>query len=122
MRIRTPSSSTKSAREYAIELGIKDDYDKFYEFNSEFIHSSLTAVYSGIMVPCRNPEHNGHLMVKNGGSRLIESVPGIIYILNKHIDLVNTYLDEEILPKLSVETYFQTRSEWFDYMKERQQL
>lgn len=113
---------TKSAREYAIELGIKDDYDKFYEFNSEFIHSSLTAVYSGIMVPCRNPEHNGHLMVKNGGSRLIESVPGIIYILNKHIDLVNTYLDEEILPKLSVETYFQTRSEWFDYMKERQQL
>lgn len=49
-------------------------------------------------------------------------MPGIIYILNKHIDLVNTYLDEEILPKLSVETYFQTRSEWFDYMKERQQL
>lgn len=113
---------TKSAREYAIELGIKEDYDKFYEFNSEFIHSSLTAVYSGIMVPCRNPEHNGHLTIKNGGARLVESVPGIIYILNKHIDLVNTYLNEEVLPKLSVETYFQTRSEWFDYMKERQQL
>ena len=60
---------TKSAREYAIELGIKEDYDKFYEFNSEFIHSSLTAVYSGIMVPCRNPEHNGHLTIKNGGAK-----------------------------------------------------
>lgn len=82
----------------------------------------MTAVYSGIMVPCRNPEHNGHLTIKNGGARLVESVPGIIYILNKHIDLVNTYLNEEVLPKLSVETYFQTRSEWFDYMKERQQL
>ncbi len=112
---------TKSAREYAINLGIKDDYDKFYEFNSEFIHASLTAVYSGIMVPCKNPEHDGHLMIKNGGARLIESIPGMIYIINKHIDLVNSYLREEVLPKLNVEDYFQTRSEWVQYMKERQQ-
>lgn len=112
----------KSAREYAIDLGIKDDYDKFYEFNSEFIHSSLTAVYSGIMVPCENPEHNGHLMIKDGGARLIESIPGIIYIINKHVDLVNSYLNEELLPQLNMEDYFQTRSEWVEYMKERQQL
>lgn len=103
---------SKSAREYAIELGIKDDYDKFYEFNSEFIHSSLTAVYSGIMVPCRNPEHNGHLMIKSGGARLVEAVPGIVYILNNHIDLVNKYLEEEMLPKLNIEGSFQTRDEW----------
>lgn len=43
---------TKSARKYAIELNIKDDYDKYYEYNSEFIHASITAVYSEIMVPC----------------------------------------------------------------------
>lgn len=103
---------TKSAREYAIELGIKDDYDKYYEFNSEFIHASLTAVYSGIMVPCRNPEHNGHLMIKNGGSRLIDSVPGIFYLLNKHIDLVNNYWGEEIFPKIELSDFFQNRKEW----------
>ena len=113
---------TKSAREYAINLGIKDDYDKFYEFNSEFIHASLTAVYSGIMVPCKNPEHDGHLMIKNGGARLIESIPGMLYIINKHIDLVNSYLCEEVLPKLNVEDYFQTRSYLVHYMKERQQI
>ena len=113
---------SKSAREYSIELGIKDDYDKFYEFNSEFIHSSLTAVYSGIMVPCKNPEHNGHLMIKDGGSRLIESIPGIIYILNKHADLVNSYLNEEVFSKLIMEDYFQTRDEWVEYMKKLQQL
>ncbi|MGP1404005.1 MAG: DUF5677 domain-containing protein [Catonella sp.] len=108
---------TKSAREYAISLNIKDDYDKYYEFNSEFIHASLTAVYSGIMVPCKNPEHDGHLMIKDGGARLIESIPGIVYLLNKHIDLVNTYLNSEVLPKLSVENFFQSRSEWVGYMK-----
>ena len=113
---------SKSAREYAIELGIKDDYDKFYEFNSEFIHSSLTAVYSGIMVPCKNPEHNGHLMIKDGGARLIESIPGIIYIINKHADLVNSYLNEDVFPKLVMEDYFQTRDEWIEYMKNLQQL
>lgn len=105
---------TKSVREYAIELGIKDDYDKYYEFNSEFIHASLTAVYSGIMVPCRNPEHNGHLMVRNGGSRLIDSVPGIFYLLNKHIDLVNYYFGQEELPKIEMSEFFQNRNDWME--------
>lgn len=74
------------------------------------------------MVPCKNPEHNDHLMIKGGGARLIESIPGMIYIMNKHVDLVNSYLNEEVLPKLNMEDYFQTRSEWVEYMKERQQL
>lgn len=112
---------TKSAREYAIELGIKDDYDKYYEFNSEFIHASLTAVYSGIMVPCKNPEHNGHLMVKNGGARMMDSVPGLFYLLDKHIDLVNSYLGQDVIPKMEMGLFFQNRNEWInsstDYTK-----
>lgn len=110
---------TKSAREYAIELGIKDNYDKYYEFNSEFIHSSLTAVYSGIMIPCKNPEHDGHLMVKSGGARLVESIPGIIEIVNKHIKLVNQYLQEDLLPEMKLEDFFQSRSEWIEEMKSK---
>lgn len=110
---------TKSAREYSIELGIKDDYDKYYEFNSEFIHSSLTAVYSGIMVPCKNPEHDGHLTIKGGCARLIESVPGIIEIVNKHIKLVNGYLQEDLLPEISLKTFFQSRSEWVEEVKNK---
>lgn len=104
---------TKSAREYAIQLGIKDDYDKYYEFNSEFIHSSLTAVYSGIMTPCSNPEHNGHLTIKRGGARLIESVPGIVYVLNKHIDLINSYYNI-IIPQLKEDELFCSREEWYE--------
>lgn len=101
----------KSAREYAIGLNIKDDYDKYYEFNSEFIHASLTAVYSGIMVPCKNPEHEGHLTIKNGGARLIESIPGIIYLLNKHVGLVNSYCESKI-PEINISDLFCSRSEW----------
>lgn len=107
----------KSAREYAIELNIKDDYDKYYEYNSEFIHASLTAVYSGIMMPCKNPEHDFHLTIKDGGARLIDSVTGIFDILNKHIDLINTYYGEESLAKFDInEMFFTSRDEWTEYM------
>lgn len=108
---------TKSAREYAIELNIKDDYDKYYEYNSEFIHASLTAVYSGIMIPCENPEHDFHLTIKDGGSRLIDCIKDIFDILNKHIDLINTYYDDEIVDKFDVnEMFFFSREEWVEYM------
>lgn len=108
---------TKSAREYAIELNIKDDYDKYYEYNSEFIHASITAVYSGIMMPCKNPEHDFHLTIKDGGARLIDSITGIFDILNKHIELINTYYNEEILMKFEInEMFFSSREKWVEYM------
>ena len=108
---------TRSAREYAIELNIKDDYDKYYEYNSEFIHASLTAVYSGIMIPCKNPEHDFHLTIKDGGARLIDSVTGIFDILNKHIALINRYYGYEIFDKFEIdEMFLASRDEWVEYM------
>lgn len=106
---------TKSAREYAIELDIKEDYDKYYEYNSEFIHASLTAVYSGIMARCINPEHDRHLTIHPGGSRLIKSVPHIFEILNKHVELLNSYLDDEIVEKFDIdELFFKDRVEFLE--------
>lgn len=107
---------TESAREYAIQLNIKDDYDKYYEFNSEFIHSSLTAVYSGVMTPCSNPEHDGHLTIKSGGSRLIESIPGIVYLINKHIELINSHCNTDI-PQIKEDELFCSRDEWIKSVK-----
>lgn len=97
---------TKSAREYAIELGIKDEYDKYYEYNSEFIHASLTAVYSGLMMQCSNPEHNRHLTIHPGGSKYIDSAIHIFEILNSHIDLVNNYLGYKVADLFDVKEYF----------------
>lgn len=110
---------TKSARDYAIELSIKEDYDKYYEYNSEYIHASLTAVYSGIMVPCKNPEHDSHLTIKDGGARLVDSVKGIFTIINKHIALLNDYYDEEIIVPIDTNKIFcSSRDEWTEYMNE----
>lgn len=105
----------KSAREYAIELDIKDDYDKCYEYNSEFIHASLTAIYSGLMVQCTNPEHNNHLTIHPGGSRLIDSMPHIFEILNKHIDLLNDYFEFNIIERFDMsELFYKDRQECYD--------
>ncbi|MDF9496318.1 DUF5677 domain-containing protein [Bacillus cereus] len=103
----------KSAREYAIELGIKDDYDLYYEYNSEFIHASLTAVFSGIMTECENPEHSNHLTISNSTSRYIDTMPHIFCILNKHITLINEYVGANIIEELNFKDYFFTDREEF---------
>ncbi|MGO4887990.1 hypothetical protein ACJ2A9_09545 [Anaerobacillus sp. MEB173] len=96
----------KSPREYAIQLNLKDDYDKYYEYNSEFIHASLTAILSSLMVECANPEHLNHLTVSPSSSRYIDAIPHIFGIINAHISLVNDYLGEEILENVELENYF----------------
>lgn len=113
---------TKSAREFCINLGLKKEYDKFYEYNSEFIHASLTAVLSGIMTECSNPEHNFHLTINPSASRYINSIPHIIDIINMHIELINEYFEEEIIENFSLdELYFRTRSEFLQHMEEVQE-
>lgn len=96
----------KSAREYSIELGIKDEYDKYYEYNSEFVHGSLTAVYSGIMKQCSNPEHNRHLTIHGEASYYIDSAKHIFEIANMHIDLVNNFLQQDLFENLDFDGFF----------------
>lgn len=97
---------TKSAREYAIKLGLKDEYDKYYEYNSEFIHASLTAVYSGIMCKCDNPEHNMHLTINPGNSSFIDCAKHIFEIVNMHADILNAYFEYELCPKFDLNKVF----------------
>lgn len=110
---------TKSAREYSIELGLKDEYDKYYEYNSEFIHASLTAVYSGLMKQCDNPEHNRHLTIYSGSSSYINSAKHIFEIANMHIDLVNDFLHQKLVEPLDInEFFFKSRDEFASTMSE----
>ncbi|MCM3392580.1 hypothetical protein [Cytobacillus oceanisediminis] len=95
-----------SAREYAIQLNLKEEYDKYYEYNSEFIHASLTAVLSGLMVDCSNPEHINHLTIDPSSSRYVDAIPHIFEIINDHISLVNGYLGDNLLENVKLEDYF----------------
>lgn len=113
---------TKSVRGICISLGLKKEYDKFYEYNSEFIHASLTAVLSGIMTECSNPEHNFHITINPSASRYIDSIPHIIDIINMHIELINGYVGEDIIENFSIDDlYFLTRSEFLQHMEEVQE-
>jgi hypothetical protein len=110
----------KSAREYSIELGIKDSYDKYYEYNSEFIHASLTAVYSAIMDECSNPEHDFHLTITPHASNYTSSLPHIIEIINMHMELINNYFSEEVFSKLNLsDIAFDNRDDFVKYMKKQ---
>lgn len=93
----------KSPRDICIGLDLKDEYDKYYEYNSEFIHASFTAVLSGTMLECTNPEHDKHLTIAPTGSRYINSLPHIYEIINMHIELVNNYIGECLIEKLRIE-------------------
>ncbi|OAB48004.1 DUF5677 domain-containing protein [Paenibacillus antarcticus] len=109
---------TKSVREICIQLGLKNEYDKFYEYNSEFIHASLTAVLSGLMTECSNPEHNFHLTINPSASRYIDSMPHIVDIINMHIELINGYIGKDVFEKFDLEElYFQNRTDFLQYMK-----
>ncbi|WP_144475933.1 hypothetical protein [Cytobacillus oceanisediminis] len=108
----------KSAREYAIQLNLKEEYDKYYEYNSEFIHASLTAVLSGLMVECTNPEHLSHLTIDPSSSRYINAIPHMFEIINSHISLVNDYLGDNTLENVQLEDYFFTdRKSFLDHME-----
>lgn len=110
---------TKSAREYAIKLDLKDEYDKYYEYNSEFIHASLTAVYSGIMCRCSNPEHNMHLTINSNKSGYIDCAKHIFEIINMHIDILNNYFEDENFSKFDLEQiFFNSYSEYRDFINE----
>lgn len=107
----------KSPREYAIQLNLKEEYDKYYEYNSEFLHASLTGVLSGLMVECTNPEHVYHLTV-DPSSRYVNAIPHIFEIINLHISLVNNYLGDNVLENVKLEDYFFTdRKSYLEYME-----
>lgn len=108
---------TKSAREYAIKVDLKDEYDKYYEYNSEFIHASLTAVYSGIMCRCNNPEHNMHLTINPSGSNYIDCAKHIFEITNMHIDILNEYFKDEVFVKFDLhQIFFNTYSDYKSFV------
>ncbi|KUP31876.1 hypothetical protein AU385_13915 [Bacillus halotolerans] len=96
----------KTPKRICYPTKLKEEYDKYYEYNSEFINASLTAILSGLMVECSNPEHLDHLTIDPSSSRYLDSIPHIFEIIINHISLVNNYLGEDLLEHVKLEDYF----------------
>jgi len=98
-------------------LGIKDLYDKYYEFNSEFVHGSITGLYFGLLETCSNKEHLEHLTINKSSSRHIDSLSDIFDILNLHSELINYYLGYDLLPNLNIKDFvFDSRQDFKKYI------
>lgn len=111
--------SKGSVREVCIKLNIKELYDKYYEFNSEFVHGSITGLYFSLLDTCNNKEHLHHLTINRVSSRHIDSFKDIINILNLHTDLINEYLKSDFLPKFELEKIiFGSREDFRKYLVE----
>lgn len=106
-----------TVREVCDNLGIKELYDKYYEFNSEFVHGSITGLYFGLLETCSNKEHLEHLTINKTSSRHIDSLTDIFRLLNLHSELLNHYLGYDFLPNLDIKDYvFNSREDFKKYI------
>lgn len=109
--------SKGSVREICIKINVKDLYDKYYEFNSEFIHGSITGLYFGLLDTCNNKEHLEHLTINRTSSRHIDSFKDIFDIINMHGRLINDYLESDLLPEFDINTLtFESRNEFREFL------
>jgi hypothetical protein len=109
--------SKGSVREICTNLGIKDMYDRCYEFNSEFVHGSITGLYFGLLETCNNKQHLQHLTINRTSSRHIDSLGDIINIINLHGQTINGYLGCDFLPTFDLKKLtFGSRDDFADYI------
>src|SRR5690606_17416697 len=52
--------SEKNLRKMATEAGIKDFYDKHYDWSSSYVHGNWGAVRDTVFTVCLNPLHRFH--------------------------------------------------------------
>ena len=77
-------------RKRAVDAGLKDVYDKYYDWTSGYSHGSWGAIRESTFRLCGNPLHKFHSMP----DRNVYQLPGIlsdaVSIVNKTLELVET--------------------------------
>lgn len=77
-------------RDRAIESGIKDFYDKHYDFLSAFSHGQWGALRQTVFTTCMNPLHKLHIVPKPAPAICVESVHiEATKIMNLLLELLN---------------------------------
>lgn len=79
-----------SVRARAIEIGMKDFYDTYYDWTSNYVHASWAAVRREVYTPCQNPLHKYHLLPSTLASNDYSSVLEEALYLTKFV-LSNAY-------------------------------
>lgn len=81
--------SEKNLRAMATEAGIKDFYDKYYDWASAYVHGNWGAIRDTVFTVCLNPLHRFHRIPFIPRLSLQSALPDAAKILNLMLDLTS---------------------------------
>ena len=100
--IKLGAWADKNLRQMAIDGGVKDFYDKYYDSLSGFTHANWSAVSQSTFALCVNPLHRFHKIPVQPHFFIEDAVPDIVKVVNLGLDQINT-LYPSFKPRLKIE-------------------
>ena len=70
-------------RKLSEEAGVKDDYDRFYDWASTFAHGHWSAIHDAVFDTCGNPLHRFHRIPRQSPRALPDVVPDACQLVDK---------------------------------------
>lgn len=75
-------------RKMSEESGIKEIYDDYYIWSSNFAHSMWGAISESVMITCKNPLHQFHMIPNENPPQMSEVTNDIVKIVNSILDVL----------------------------------
>ena len=76
-------------RKISEEAGVKDDYDRFYDWASTFAHGHWSAIRDAVFDTCGNPLHRLHRIPRQSTRALPDVVPDACQLVDKILEIVS---------------------------------
>ena len=76
-------------RKMSEEAGVKDDYDRFYDWASTFAHGHWSAIHDAVFDTCGNPLHRLHRIPRQSPRALPDVVPDACQLVDKILEIVS---------------------------------
>ncbi len=73
-------------RKMAEDAGVKDVYDKFYDWSSGYVHAQWASTRSTVYINCLNPLHRFHLVPSPGTPAMPSTIPDLCKLINRMLD------------------------------------
>jgi hypothetical protein len=86
--INLKSWAERNVRKMAEEAGVKDTYDKYYDWSSGYVHGHWGAVRDSVFTVCLNPLHRYHRIPFVPRLDMPSVLPDSARILNTMIEVV----------------------------------
>jgi len=94
--------SNKNLRKMAEEVGVKDVYDRYYDWSSGFVHGNWSAIRDTVFEMCGNPLHRFHRVASLPRINMNDSIADAGKLANLILDELN-HLYPSFKPRIKAE-------------------